>query len=121
MTGLADAVAGVGFDVHVHRRVARRRFGDPRAEFTRVHRIDATVRFRRRDEHRGIALAVAHVVVRRIRAQKYGIARVVGVTVLGDPQTRDQELVKAQHIGERHQTHDGPREFGPLRRDRGDE
>src|SRR5262245_10161078 len=65
--GLPRAVPGLALDAEEDRSLLRRRALrslEERRHFARVERIDARVALRRREEHGGVARALADVVVR---------------------------------------------------------
>src|ERR1700681_2991541 len=79
---LSGAVAGLGLDAKQHGRSPALRVLQRGGEFERVRREHAVVVVARRDQGRGIVLAHAHVVVRRVGEQRREVGCVVGRAVV---------------------------------------
>ena len=67
-----------------------------------VQRVDPGVALGRGEQHRRVAGAVDHVVVRRVGVQPGELLGDVGVAVLVGPQPGDEELREAHHVEQRH-------------------
>ena len=90
----------------------------PRGELLRHAGRHAIVRVRRRDQGRRVGDAVLHVVERRVLVEEGEVCRVIGRSVLGDPEPADGEEVITEHVGDRHAADDGAEEIRPLHHDR---
>ena len=94
--GLADAVTGVPVDPEQDQTVGLRLHEC--GHLARVHRIDAAVPVGGREQDRRVARAGPNVVVRRVGPQPFEVLGVLRGAVLGDPETRDEQVLVPQHV-----------------------
>ncbi len=80
----------------------------------RVRWVDPRVAFSGREQDRRVSRVRAGVVIRRVGAEPLELRRVLGRSVLGDPEARDEEVLIPEHVEERHRAHDRRAEIGPL-------
>ena len=111
---------GVDAEQHGLLRAGRAARGLKRSRhLARVEAGDFGLSGHRREQHRGIARACLHAVVRRVAQQPFELLRVVCRSVLAGPVGLTRVLVVAQHVEYRAAEDRGAKELGALGHRRG--
>ena len=92
------AVTRTGLDTNQHWRVAGVRGLQSRGIFKTVAGDNPIIGVSRCDQHRRIMCLCINIMIWRIRKQCRKFLRIVGGTVVINPEAADRKFVKAQHV-----------------------